>query len=309
MEIRSVAHYYNAASQRKIACLSHNGVDSLYDVLILLSGAATFATVFGAALRLGPEALHRVSEDPRLFLRTFVAIWLAIPLFTILVIYLLGVSGTSATLLLLMSVCPGTPALLTFVRIARSSIATAFVVLLLTTATEPFLIPFWTGLLSRFLTVDLTIQPAQVLKVLLPTVFLPIVLGFVLHKMAINKVAVLASASNYVDLVGTGACIVLILGEGFPLLRTVPPVAVGAILVITAADAALGFWAAHPNLAEQKAIAAAAALGNPALALVVVEVIYHEIRAIVLVSVYVAVRAVAVLPLVWWLRYQRTETR
>jgi bile acid:Na+ symporter, BASS family len=284
-------------------------VDSLYDVLIVLSGAATFATVFGASLRLGPEALYRVREHPRLFLRTFVAVWLAIPLLTVLVIYLLGVVGTSATLLLLMSVCPGTPALLTFVRIARSSTATAFVALLLTTATEPLLIPYWTRLLSRFLAVDLTIQPRQVLNVLVPTVFSPIVLGFVLHKLSINKAEALASASDYVDLVGTGACILLILAEGLPFISGVPLVAVVAIIIITAGDAALGWWAARPNLAEQKAIAAAVALGNPALALVVVEVIYHEFRAVVLVSVYVAVRAIAILPLVWWLRHLRDSRR
>ena len=284
-------------------------MDSLYDVLILLSGAATFATVFGSALVLGPKSLRRVSEHPRLFFRTFLAVWLVIPLFTALVVDLLGVVGVSATLLLLMSICPGTPALLTFVRVARSSIATAFVVLLLTTATEPFLIPYWARFMSRFLTVDLTIQPGQVLMVLLPTVFFPIVLGFLLHQISINKAAVLASASNYVDVIGTGASVVLILARGFPLIHRVPLEAIVAVLIITAGDAALGWWAARPNLAEQKAIAAAAALGNPALALVVVEVIYHEIRAAVLVSVYVAVRAVAVLPLVWWLRYLRTETR
>ena len=280
----------------------------LYDVLVLLSGAATFATVFTAAIRLGPKALDRVSEHPRLFFRTFLAVWLVIPLFTLSVIYLLGVVGTSATLLLLMSVCPGTPALLTFVRIARSSMSTAFVVLLLTTATEPFLIPYWTRFMSRFVTVDLTIQPRQVLNVLLPTVFLPIVVGFVLHLISINKAAVLASASNYVDVIGTGASVVLILARGFPLLHRVPPEAIVAVLIITAGDAALGWWAARPNLAEQKAIAAATALGNPALALVVVEVIYHEMQATVLVSVYVAIRAVAIVPLVWWLRRLRTRT-
>jgi len=40
-----------------------------------------------------------------------------------------------------------------------------------------------------------------------------------------------------------------------------------------------------------------------------VEVIYHEIRAEVLVSVYVALRAIAILPLVWWLRYFATTQR
>ena len=284
-------------------------MDSLFDVLILLSGVATFATMFGAALRLGPGALRRVREHPRLFLRTFAVVWLLIPLFTLLVIYVFGVVGTSATLLLLMSVCPGTPSLLTFVRIARSSTKTAFVALVLTTATEPFLIPYWTRLLSRFHSVDLTVQPGQVLIVLVPTVFLPILLGFLVHKRSINKAAVLARASDYVDLVGTGASVAVILSQGFPLLLRVPPSAIAAIVVITAGDAALGFWAARPNLAEQKAIAAAAALGNPALALVVVEVIYHEIQAAVLVSVYVVVRAIAISPLVWWLRRLATTNR
>jgi len=227
----------------------------------------------------------------------------------VLVIYVFGVVGTSATLLLLMSVCPGTPSLLTFVRIARSSISTAFVALVLTTATEPFLIPYWTLVLSKFYSVDLTIQPGQVLRVLLPTVFFPIVLGFLVQKRWINKAAVLARASDFVDLIGTGAGVAVILSLGFPVLLRVPPSAIAAIVVITAGDAALGFWAARPNLAEQKAIAAAAALGNPALALVVVEVIYHEIHAAVLVSVYIVVRAIAILPLVWWLRHLATTTR
>jgi bile acid:Na+ symporter, BASS family len=281
----------------------------LFEVLILLSGAATFATMFSAALRLGPEALGRIRERPRLFVRTFAAVWLFIPLLTVLVVYAFGVVGTSATLLLLMAVCPGTPALLTFVRIARSSVATAFVALVLTTATEPLFIPYWTRFLSRFLSVDLTIHADQVLFVLVPTVYAPIVLGFLMHRISINASAAVARVSDVVDLVGTGACVIVILAYGFPLLIRVPLAAIYAIVVITAGDAVLGFWAARPNRAEQKAIAAAAALGNPALALVVVEVVYHEIRAIVLVSVYVVIRAIAILPLVWWLRHLATRDR
>jgi BASS family bile acid:Na+ symporter len=230
-------------------------------------------------------------------------------MFTVLVIYVLGLVGTGATLLLLMSVCPGTPALLTFVRIARSSVGTAFVALFLTAATEPVLIPYWTRLLSMFFPMDLTIQPGEVLYVLLPTVFLPVALGFLVHRIAMNTTTALARASDVVDLVGTGASVAVILSQGFPLLIRVPLAVVAGTVIITAADAAFGYWAAHPNLAEQKAIAAAAALGNPALALVVVEVIYHELRAIVLVSIYVAIRAIAILPLVWWLRHLGTKAR
>jgi BASS family bile acid:Na+ symporter len=280
-------------------------VESVYTILIFLSGAATFAALFGGALRLGPEALFRVAEHPRLFFRMLVVVWIAIPLFTALVILGLGVVGTSAALLLLMSVCPGLPNLLTWARVTPSSITTAFVALFVTAATAPFMIPYWTRLLSKFLPMDLTVQAGHVLSVLLPTVFLPIVLGFVVHKTSFRAATALAPVSDFVDLVGTVAAIAVILFQGLPMLIYVPPAAFVALVIITFGYAAFGFWAARPNLEEQKAIAAASALGNPALALVIVEVSYLEWQAAVLVSVYIVVRGIAMLPLVWWLRYLR----
>src|SRR5262245_5719379 len=234
-----------------------------------------------------------------------VVIWIAIPLFTALVIFGLRVVGTSATLLLLMSVCPGLPNLLTWARIARSSVMTAFVALLVTAATEPFMIPYWTRLLSKFLPMDVTVQPSHVLIVIVPTVFLPIVLGFLVQKISFRAAAVLARVSDFIDLAGTIATIAVILYEGLPRLTYVPPAAFVALVIITFGYAAFGFWAARPNLDEQKAIAAAAALGNPALALVIVEVSYMELQAAVMVSIYIVIRAIAMAPLISWLRYLR----
>ena len=284
-------------------------MESVFTLLILLSGAATFAALFGGALRLGPEALGRVIEHPRLFFRMLAVIWIAIPLFTALVIFALGVVGTSASLLLLMSVCPGLPNLLTWARFARSSITMAFVALLVTAATEPFMIPYWTRLLSKFLPMDLTVQPSDVLNVIVPTVLLPIVLGFLVHKISLRATEVLAPISDYIDLAGTVATIAVILYQGLPRLTYVPPSAFVALVIITFGYAAFGFWAARPNLDEQKAIASAAALGNPALALVIVEVSYLELQAAVLVSIYIVVRALAMAPLIWWLRYLRRAGR
>src|SRR5262249_22636007 len=160
---------------------------------------------------------------------------------------------------------------LTWARMARSSITTAFVALLLTAATEPLIIPYWTQLLSRFTPMDLTVRAGHVLYVLIPTVFLPIVLGFAVRKMSSRAAAVLAPASDFIDLAGTVATVALVLYQGSPKLLFVQPAAFAALVIITFGYAAVGFWAARPNLDEQKAIAASAALGNPALALVIVE--------------------------------------
>ena len=172
----------------------------------------------------------------------------------------------------------------------------AFVALLVTAATEPFMIPYWQRLLSKFLPIDLTVQPSDVLNVIVPTVLLPIVLGFLVRKISLRATEVLAPISDYIDLVGTVATIAVILYQGLPRLTYVPPVALVALVIITFGYAAFGFWVARPNLDEQKAIAAAAALGNPALALVIVEVSYLEWQAAVLVSIYIVVRAIAMAP-------------
>jgi len=284
-------------------------VESLYTILIVLSGAATFAALFGGALRLGPGSLRRVTEHPRLFLRMLLVIWIAIPVFTALVILGLGLRGTSAALLLLMAVCPGLPNLLSWARVARSSIAMAFVALLVTAATEPFMIPYWTRLVSKFVLTDLTVRSSHVLSVLVPTVFLPMALGFVVRRISSRATAILAPVSDFVDVAGTVATIAVVMFQGTPKLPYVPPSVFVAIMIITFGYAAFGFWAARPNLDEQKAIAAAAALGNPALALVIVEVSYLELEAVKLVSVYIVLRAIAMLPLVSWLRYLRTTGR
>jgi predicted Na+-dependent transporter len=263
--------------------------------LRLLAGAATFAVMFGGALRLQPEMLQRLKQNPRLFVRTLVVIWVAIPLFTALVILILRVRGQSATLLLLMSVCPGIPLLLASARNVRGRMATAFAALVLMAATEPIMIPFWTRMLTRFLPVDLTVQPKHILDVLLPTVFLPIALGFLARDLSVGT-GILGRISDLVYVVGIVASIVAILYQGLPILPQVPIRAMIAVFVITVGDAMLGYWAGGPHLEDRKAVATAAALGNPALALAVVEASYPEFQAVVLVAVYLLIRGIVMLP-------------
>jgi BASS family bile acid:Na+ symporter len=142
-----------------------------------------------------------------------------------------------------------------------------------------------------------------VLDVLLPMVFLPIALGFVIRDASPRATAILIRISDFFYVIGVIASVIVILLKGMPLIEALlPPIAIFATLIITVSDAAFGYWAGSPNLEDRKAVALAAALGNPALALAVVEVSYPELQAEVLVTVYLVIRGIAMIPIEWWLK-------
>ena len=243
--------------------------------------------------------------QPALFVRALVAVWIAVPALTILVVAALDVRGLPAITLLLMAICPGLPLVLASTRSVGGAVSAAFGALLLTAATEPLLLPLWTRLLTRALPVDLVIAPRHVLAVLGPTVLLPVVLGLAIHGISLRAAAALARFSDVVFVAGMTVGAVAVVIKGGPLLVTFPPNALVAAVLITLGDAAIGYAAGRPAREDQMAISLATALGNPALALAVVEVSYPGYRAGAMVAVYLVIRAVALAPFQWWLRRLR----
>jgi bile acid:Na+ symporter, BASS family len=271
-------------------------------ILRALSRSATFAVMFGGALRLGPAALRRIAERPALFLRTLLAVWLAVPAWTVLVVAAFRLEGPGAATLLLMAGCPGVPLLLASTRTVRGAMNTAFVALVLTAATEPLLIPQWTRVVSRILPFDLTVEPRHILQVLVPTIFVPIALGFVVRTISARLAGVLARVSDWVYLVGIVGCVLFLVAGSLPLIARIPLWTLVAAVIITVGDAIIGYWAGWPDRDDQKAIALAAALGNPALALAVVEVSYPDHRAGPVVALYLLIRGVTLVPVEWLLK-------
>jgi BASS family bile acid:Na+ symporter len=278
-------------------------VNTIFALLRIMSWSATIAVMFGGALRLGPAVLRQIVQRPALFIRTLLAVWIAVPVLTTLVVLGLRVEGVSATVMLLMAGCPGIPLLLASTSTVKGAMSTAFVALVLTAATEPLLIPQWTRILSRFLPVDLTVQPIHILQVLVPTIFVPIVVGFVVRAfVSPRRSEALARLADCVYLIGIVGCILNSGVGAFPIASRIPLWSIFAAVLITVGDAVIGYWAGWPDHEDQKAIALAAALGNPALALAVAEVSYPDHRAAPLVAAYLVFHGAAILPVEWWLK-------
>jgi BASS family bile acid:Na+ symporter len=277
--------------------------DTFLAILKILSLSATFALMFGSALRLGPSALRQLVQRPAFFVRVLLAVWIAVPLLTAMVVLALRIEGTAAKTLLLMAGCPGVPLLLGTTRTVRGAMSTAFAALALTAATEPLLIPLWTRLASAILPVDLTVHWSHILRVLAPTILVPVAVGFVVRALFPRAVHPLVRASDGVYAVAIIGCVLALLAGPARLIPRVPLRALAGAAIITVGDAAIGYWAGWPDRDDRKAIALATAMGNPALAIAVVEASYpgNGIGPMA-VGLYVLVRAICITPVLWWLR-------
>jgi hypothetical protein len=109
--------------------------------------------------------------------------------------------------------------------------------------------------------------------------------------------------------VGIAIDMVVVLIEGAPLLLFVPPQAFAAAALLTFADVTMGYWAGWPRTQDQKAIALASSLGNPALALALMSVSIPDVRAGALVAAYIVVRSITLAPIHWWFKRLRRRVR
>jgi BASS family bile acid:Na+ symporter len=284
-------------------------MQALFTLMKVLAWTATIAVMFGSALRLGPESLRKVQQRPVLFLRTLGAVAVAVPVLTILVVLALDVRGLAATTLLLMAICPGMPLLIASTHSVEGDAGTAFAALLLTATIEPALVPAWTHLLRFVHPGDLAIAPRHVVAVLVPTVFIPVAAGFAFRALAPRAAPTLARVVGVVAAVGIVMDLAVVLIQGAPLLPRVPFRAFVAAALVTITDAALGYWAGWPEAEDQRAIAMATALGNPALAIAVMSESFPDAKAGALVAVYLLVRTIALLPFETWLRRLRRQRR
>ncbi len=280
-------------------------------VMVLLEAlcwSATFAVMAGTAMRVGPAALRDVRRTPWMFVRALFAVWIGVPILTYAVVFLFDTGPLSSATLLVMAFCPGIPLLLSTARNVRGAVHTAFAVLLITAMTEPLLIPLGSRLLHTIEPDARLVRSREILTVLVPTVFVPVGLGFLARGFFPRALPKLILATDVICVIGIAGSAMLVFLQALPLVMQVPLRSVAAAFVLTWADTALGYWAGWPSKQDQKALAFATALGNPALALVVIEAVYPGYPGVAMVAIFLVVRAAALIPFELWLKRMRGDS-
>ncbi len=262
------------------------------ELTTILAWFCTGGLMASAALRTGAAAWTAIRSRPVLFARALIAVWVLVPIFAMVFVWAFSFRGETRAAIVLLSISPGIPVLLSAARREGArALADGLVFLALAALTVPILLPIWARILEAAYTLPLVADPWELVGILIPTVYVPLALGLLVHWRWPGFARKLARFLEVTANAVTVLVALFLLWKGFPVLRTLRPVAIlaGPLLVLGYGFA--GWWAARHHSDARKLFALAAAMGNPALGLALVATTYPTDRAAALASAAIIVRA------------------
>lgn len=277
-----------------LASIGHVLATHAIALFMLSVGLRTDRAVIVAMLR----------ERRGLVLRALLAVWLAVPLLSLAILYVLRPPPLSAATLMVMAICPGVPLLLHKTDRAHGDRDTALIVLITALATAIVLTPLWAVVLKQFTPLDLHVRMRDVVVVIVPSVIAPYVLGRIIAAISPRVASPLASIANALFVAGLVVIAIVLVAKTGLGLREISPSGAVACILIGFGAAAIGYFATRSGFARQTSIAYAAAFGNPALALAVMSQSYQE-KAAPLIVLFLVLRTVAFVPFNLWLHHER----
>ena len=281
----------------------------LATVIKLLIGMIIPALMLSVGLRTDRTLLREAGARWRLLARALAVVWIGVPVVALVELAVFRPPPLGAEMLMLMAVCPGVPFVMwKTARIHPGDVTTSLLVLLATALTAPLLLPLWTVILRGISPFALTISPLDVLATLARQVFVPLAIGVVVRHVAPRPAATLAKVANALVIAGLAVAVVVLVAKAIPVVRAAAPRTMVAGAIMTIVAAVMGYLAGGPRLADRRALAYGAALGNPALALAVLAHTNPDLKAGRLLAAYIVVRALALVPFgVWVNRHRRGE--
>ncbi|NUO53332.1 MAG: hypothetical protein HOV80_31170 [Polyangiaceae bacterium] len=153
------------------------------ELIEILAWFCTGGLMASAALSTGSGAWAAFRARPMLFVRVLFAVWVAVPLIAMAVVWLFSFKGETRAAVVLLSISPGIPVLLAAARReGERALADGLVFLALTALTVPFLLPIWARLLEAVYALPLIASPLELSGILIPTVYAPLGLGLLVHR-------------------------------------------------------------------------------------------------------------------------------
>jgi len=276
----------------------------------LLSAIVAFSlrhVVFALMLSIGlasrPRDLVPERSKLRAYLRSLVAIELAVPLLALAIVEIFQLPRLASILILLMAVCPGAP----FIPMAAKLKGEAYSLfglhmVLLLSVLSIVTLPAWIWVMNWLHPFGFEIPPLRIVDLVLRTVIVPLALGTALRHFVPRAAGVLARVVHYVFLAALAVVIVFALYMGAPVFLTMKPKTALAVLALFVGSELIGYIAGSPDPEQRRVTTVAAVLGNPSLALAVVGASYPGFKAAAVVAAFVLFRRLALTPVDLWLR-------
>jgi len=264
--------------------------------------------MLSVGLRTDRALFHELRARGPLLARALVIVWLIVPMLALTVLYALRPPQFVAITLMVMAICPGVPLVLRKSQKAQGDPRMSLLLVIASALTAMFCVPLWATLLSRTTQVDISLAPLDVVKVVVPIVLAPYVVGRLINELSPRVARVLAKVADGLFIAGFVVIALALIIRRVPSFDALTLRGLVAAVIISLGAAALGYVSATATLANRISVGYGAALGNPALALAVmahVSQVHDQPAAIALVVAFVLVRVLALIPFSIWLKRRR----
>jgi BASS family bile acid:Na+ symporter len=266
--------------------------------LVLLLGVVLLVVAIGLRARLEEPLL--LLRRPALALRAMVAMYVALPAFVLVLVWLLPLREGVGAVLLGFAVSPVLPPWAKTGTAVGGQTDYVIGLELLSAGVALLVVPLMIWIVYRVFGVETTLEPMAVEQVLLATVAVPLALGMGLARLwpgAAPRLAARADrAGTVVILLGA---VVLLVVHGRAILGVIGQ----GTLIVTVAVIAFGLLVGHllggPDPGNREALASATVSRHPAVALVLASGAFPELESTVIGMVLLYLLASLLLPIAY----------
>ena len=273
-------------------------------ILIILQ-----ATLFISALNLGFGAtrfeLSYLFRRPWLFTRTFLAMYVVVPVVTAVILILVPLPVGVKTALILLSISPIAITLPFKMEAMGANPAYAYSLLigmsLISVATVPVSLAILTALPFSH---DASVPPIEVVKIIAKTILIPLILGAIVRRFAPRLAERLSKPINAVIGKVTIIALLALLVLNLNGIMEAGVLSFIVIFVLAAASLAAGHLLGGPAFGDRVALALAASSRQMAIATLIAAINFPAAVTIDVIVIYLIVSILATIPYTKWCKKQ-----
>jgi BASS family bile acid:Na+ symporter len=266
--------------------------------VVLLLGIVLLVVAIGIRARLEDPLL--LLRRPALALRAIVAMYVALPAFVLVLVWLLPLREGVGAVLLAFAVSPVLPPWAKTGTAVGGQTDYVIGLELLSAGVALLVVPLMIWIVYRVFGVETTLEPLAVEQVLLVTVAAPLALGMGLARFWPS------AAPRFASLADRAGTVVILLGAVVLLVvhgRAILGVIGQGTLIVTVAVIAFGLLVGHllggPDPGNREALASATVSRHPAIALVLASGAFPELESTVIGMVLLFLLASLLLPVAY----------
>jgi len=272
-------------------------------LVLLALQVSVIGTVFGFGLEASIEDLGHLARRPGLLARSFVSVFVLMPVVAVMLVRSLDFPHTTEVVLIALAVCPVPPLLPTRQGKAGGQLSYGLALVALLSLASIVTIPATEAILQHLFGRPLAISPAAIAKVVLKTTLVPLAAGVAVHTIWPAAARRLGTPARVVSNVLLPLAVVVLLAGAYSAIwAAVGNGTVLAIVIFTVAGLAIGHLLGGPGRGERVVLAFSTACRHPALAVAIATNAFPDERFGATMLLYLLVNILAGMPYLVWQR-------